>query len=116
MILSAEQVADTLGPETPGCDCVGCKGIVAIKKLICDVVTLHDALGLMDYHQRKLTDPSTERPVSAWLAVLMVAASRASAQGFPIEVLDATVEQGINQCHELNPLLHYTANDQSLPL
>jgi hypothetical protein len=109
MIFSAEQVADTQGPDTPGCDCPGCQSLVALKALICAPVTAHE---IEAFAQRG----AGEKPSSAWLSVLMIAAARAAAQGFSPDTLEGVVNHAIEQTHLLNPHLHYTANSQDMPL
>lgn len=111
MIYSAEQVKDARGPETPGCDCPGCKTLVALKALICAPVTQHEAA-----ERAQRTHPGDDPPRAAWLGVLMIAAARARAQGFSDDILSSVISQGVTQAELLNPHLHYTANSKDMPL
>jgi hypothetical protein len=116
VIFSAAQVEDALGPDTPACECPGCQSIVAIKGLICTLVTTHDTAQLAHHREMREVDPDMPAPAPAWLSVLMLAASRARAQGFSTQVIGSTVAQGVEQADLLNPHLHYTANSQDRPL
>jgi hypothetical protein len=92
-LLTARQVANMVGPDTPGCDCEGCKELVQVKGLICDAVT-----GFSDAMQ-------PEDIALPWLMVMMIAASRLRAQGVDHRVLANAAARGVDQAEILNPLL-----------
>ena len=87
-MLTAEQVTTMSGPETPNCDCSGCKLLVAMKRAICSPVTKLD------------TDDG-----AAWVAAIVVAANRCAAQGVPLQAMVNAVSHGVNQAVRLNPML-----------
>jgi hypothetical protein len=112
MILTAQQVEATLGPDTPGCDCYSCRTIVALKSLVCDVVTDFDTQQLDNKRASATPTPAA----AAWLGVLMIASARAASQGFSPEAIQNVVDHGIDQAELLNPGLRYTANKPDRPI
>lgn len=95
-MLTARQVTGMIGPETPGCDCAGCKEIAQVKALICEPVTAF--ADTMDTVQAS----DTALP---WLMVVMIASSRLRAQGVDPRMLANAAARGVDQAEMLNPLL-----------
>jgi hypothetical protein len=89
-MLTARQVSSMIGPDTPGCDCQGCKEIVTVRGLICDPVT--------DFSDNMPADDAA----LPWLMVMMIAASRLRAQGVDPRTLANAAARGVEM---LNPLL-----------
>lgn len=89
-MLTAEQVTGMVGPETPDCDCDGCRMLLRMKQAIVAPVTALD---------------DTENGVSAWAAALVVVGSRLSAQGFALPTILDALAHGLNQGREQNPLM-----------
>lgn len=70
------------GPDTPGCECLGCQRIRSVKAVICDAV---EAM------------PGADGPggiYTPWMAVLAIAGARALEMGVPPEVILSAVAQG----------------------
>lgn len=87
-MLTAEQVSGMIGPETPDCDCPGCVALAKVKHAICKPITALD---------------SVDAP--AWMAALMIVASRLAVQGIePTAIMDA-MSHGYNQGKDQNPVL-----------